>query len=271
MIQKKCKNCGKTFLVGNYRDQTAKFCSGRCYGDWLSANKRGEEHPSWQEGGRNRVCNHCGKNFEWNGKVAISVFRKRKFCSKKCADEGGFRYSGSDHPNYRETARRRNRGGAHHKWTTAVISRDRGVCQQCGEFGLEVHAHHIKSYRDFPELRFDVSNGVTLCFKCHWAVHAALNAKAVNSGNIVPGHTGDNPEPSLIRNVQEGVTTRGRAYRRVVVPCGWCGTIVSKRLSDAKGKQALFCNKHCMGKWIWQKRHGSNTSTKTAPERDEIV
>jgi hypothetical protein len=95
-----------------------------------------------------------------------------------------------------------------------------------------------------------VSNGKTLCFKCHWAVHTASNANAVNSGNIPPGNAEDNPEPSLHGNVLEGVTTRGRAYRRWVGPCSWCGNIISKRLSDRATRQNSFCDKHCAGKYM---------------------
>jgi hypothetical protein len=55
---------------------------------------------------------------------------------------------------------------------------------------------------------------MTLCHRCHWAEHAASDANGVNSGNIRPGHAEDNPEPSDGRKPVEGVTTRGRAYRR---------------------------------------------------------
>lgn len=242
MERLKCAVCSKVFEVVPARIKTAKFCSNKCAGEWRRNNFRGESNPNFRGGGL-RPCQHCGEKF-W----ARPSMADQKFCSKGCADKGGFRYSGKDHPNYREDARRKSRGGSHHKWVNAVISRDGAKCQCCGVVEVELHAHHIKSYRDHPELRFDVSNGITLCYKCHWEVHAALNAKAVNSGNIQPGKAEDNPEPSSRGNPLEGVTTRGRAYRRWVGPCAWCGTTISKRWSDTKGKANLFCNKHCMGK-----------------------
>jgi hypothetical protein len=60
-------------------------------------------------------------------------------------------------------------------WRTAVLERDDYVCQICGrkcmkhEKGLA--AHHIKPYAEFPELRYELSNGETLCRYCHLTIH----------------------------------------------------------------------------------------------------
>jgi len=240
-----CIECGKAFTAYRTKGKTAKFCSRKCHGKWSSKNRVGENHPRWTGGERWKPCQHCGKLFTHK---VITTFRGMKFCSKACADKGGFRYSGENHPSYKPTARRRNRGGSHHKWVNAVISRDKATCQHCGAKGVELHAHHIKPYRDYPELRFDVSNGLTLCYSCHWNLHTALNEKAVNSVDTRPAKAEGNTEPSLQGNLLEGVTTRGRAYRRWVGPCSYCGTVISKRLSDARGKPHLYCNKVCMGK-----------------------
>ena len=55
------------------------------------------------------------------------------------------------------------------KWARAVRERD-GCCQECGET-KRLHAHHIKRWKDYPSLRYDLSNGITLCQTCHERAH----------------------------------------------------------------------------------------------------
>ena len=237
---------------------------------------RGEQHGRWLGGVREKVCEFCGSVFQHRRGAPYATFRRQKFCSWLCGVKGRTNRTGADHPNWNPNARRKNRGGSHRKWRDAVISRDGGRCVRCGVEKVELHAHHLKPYKDYPELRFDVANGETLCYKCHWLEHTALTAKAVKSGNTLPEQSEGNPEPSERGNLLEGVTTRGRAYRRWVGTCDWCKTTISKALSDTKGKMALFCGKRCMGKWCATRRgfnvgNGSNASTSAAPERDDIV
>lgn len=55
------------------------------------------------------------------------------------------------------------------RWRKAVLRRDNFTCQQCGATEQEaiIHAHHIKSFRGYPELRYDINNGLALCWDCH--------------------------------------------------------------------------------------------------------
>lgn len=52
-------------------------------------------------------------------------------------------------------------------WRKSVYERDKYTCQWCGDVGVFLHADHIKPFAYFPRLRFEVSNGRTLCVPCH--------------------------------------------------------------------------------------------------------
>lgn len=63
----------------------------------------------------------------------------------------------------------KKRGAMQTAWAMMVKNRDK-KCTQC-QSEYDLHAHHIKSYKEFVELRFDVNNGITLCGKCHRKFH----------------------------------------------------------------------------------------------------
>lgn len=53
------------------------------------------------------------------------------------------------------------------EWRTAVFSRDNYTCVWCNYKGNRLQADHIKPFAYYPELRFELSNGRTLCIDCH--------------------------------------------------------------------------------------------------------
>jgi hypothetical protein len=55
------------------------------------------------------------------------------------------------------------------EWSSKVKARD-GKCMSCGSLN-DLHAHHIKHKQSHPELMLDLSNGKTLCYRCHKAEH----------------------------------------------------------------------------------------------------
>jgi hypothetical protein len=78
--------------------------------------------------------------------------------------------TGEDHWNWKGGITPENmkiRGSLEYRtWRINVFKRDNFICQNCGKTG-DLNAHHIKSFSEFPEERFNVANGITLCIECH--------------------------------------------------------------------------------------------------------
>ena len=62
-------------------------------------------------------------------------------------------------------------GTAIRLWRKEVFERDDYTCQRCNQKGGTLHAHHIKEFSKYPELRFEITNGMTLCRGCHKKIH----------------------------------------------------------------------------------------------------
>lgn len=62
----------------------------------------------------------------------------------------------------------RRKGFKYKQWANLVKERDNFKCQHCGCTDLDrLQAHHIVPWEDSIELRFELSNGLTLCRICH--------------------------------------------------------------------------------------------------------
>lgn len=89
-------------------------------------------------------------------------------------------------------------------WKNSVLRRDDFVCQLCGVDGKlscthcgenpQMHAHHIVSWEESPDLRLDIDNGICLCKKCHLSLHG-------KRGELLGSPKKDNQQPS-----QSGMT-----------------------------------------------------------------
>lgn len=57
------------------------------------------------------------------------------------------------------------------EWRLLVKKRDNYTCGKCSIRGGKLTSHHLYSWRDYPDLRYELSNGVCLCLSCHMDFH----------------------------------------------------------------------------------------------------
>ena len=113
---------------------------------------------------RASICPQCGMSFMTN-------VRRRKFCGRRCL---ALAYIATLHANRGKKprtfySRNRNKHGSaeEREWRLAVFVRDNYVCLECGARGGKLSADHIEPWWKRPDLRFELSNGRTLCRDCH--------------------------------------------------------------------------------------------------------
>lgn len=56
-------------------------------------------------------------------------------------------------------------------WSEHVKQRDNYTCQISGKIGGELTSHHLNGWKNFPEQRFDISNGITISEQYHDLFH----------------------------------------------------------------------------------------------------
>lgn len=128
------------------------------------------------------TCEACKKEFE---KLKSNIKNSKfYYCSMGCRAKHQATYIVKEnHPCYivdRSSIidRRKSEEGA--SWRLAVFKRDGYKCQCCRNHG-KIHAHHLKSFTRFPELRYDIGNGVTLCEICHRGFHSVYGTRNFTS------------------------------------------------------------------------------------------
>ncbi|KKN11572.1 hypothetical protein LCGC14_1025220 [marine sediment metagenome] len=125
-----------------------------------------ESRRKMSEAAKKRPSNRIGKKHTLETRAKISIISRERSPS------------GRDAPAYKDGKVQERRGQRwsmqYKRWRYDVYLRDKFTCQKCGDDkGGNLVAHHIKPFADYPELRFDVENGLTICSSCHENIHTA--------------------------------------------------------------------------------------------------
>jgi len=124
------------------------------------------------------LCKKCHNLRQKNSRSGIQLPEEKKRCTRfkkghtggKRFEKGHVSWSKLNNGKYRFERRGIGRGTANDKeWIVKVKERDNYTCRECGS-QKNIEAHHMYDFEKYPEKRFDLDNGVSLCKSCHMRI-----------------------------------------------------------------------------------------------------
>jgi len=164
------------FVKGERVSEKTEFKKGNIpWNKWMKgySNKKGNYHENsgFQKGHKN----YNEKGHRWSEESRIN----------KSAKLQGIEVS--EWTDFKSELNRRLRNSSKWKvWRELVFLRDNFTCQNknckfCNnKMGVILHPHHIKQVKDYPELIFNVENGITYCAEFHLKSNLHKKIKQVN-------------------------------------------------------------------------------------------
>lgn len=166
---KLCKNCNKEMVKIVARPSRTSFCSVKCskvgfkpteetkrkIKEWMQKNcpTRGKPVPQERKDklrlfrlGKKNPKITGSKNWNWKGGITSENMKIRKSLEMKL-------------------------------FKKACMERDDFTCQKTGQRGGRLEVHHINNFANFPKLRTDIRNGITLSKESHKEFHHIYGLK----------------------------------------------------------------------------------------------
>lgn len=150
----KCLVCKKVFVPRKERINTAKYCSHSCL--WkmnIPPSRKGIPNSLEQNKKISFSMKRAWQVHDWSE-------RKKNLLLVVRRGENHYRWN----PNREEVKRNLRNDGEYKQWAKEVKHRDRSTCQLESDDCLgNIVVHHIKGWALYLDLRYEVSNGITLC------------------------------------------------------------------------------------------------------------
>lgn len=151
-----CNFCGK-----EYQGQGKSFCSRSCSRFANPIIMWGESNPSKRQSVRDKI-----------GKVHIGKIVSQE--TRQKISDNSQRLSGENHPRWIEDrslvkkSEKKHLDGLYREWAKSVKDRDNWSCRIAdNNCNGRLEAHHILNWVDYPELRYEINNGIALCQAHH--------------------------------------------------------------------------------------------------------
>lgn len=208
MIKVKCHWCRKDYFVIPSRVKITKCCSAFCrqkyvgkivqiklrkstFEKCLCCGKKILVKPCHKKKGYGKYCSCKCKGLDSRGKRMSpeTEFKKgihppTEFKKGNLKPKNAFKWeSGEKHWNWQGGITpfywklKNSIKSELNKWRKEVFKRDNYTCQKTGIRGGKIHPHHIRNFIDYPKLRIDLDNGITLSEKAHREFHKIYGKK----------------------------------------------------------------------------------------------
>lgn len=183
-----CSVCKHSFYVPKHRCDKAKFCSYNCYHKTLVGRTLSVEtikkmsdfqrvdtnHSGRIKKGETRNPNHIKnlRNDYWSNP---NISQERKVETKSRLRKSFFeRISDiNNHPRWKKdrstlVKKEMRNDSAYVAWRREVRKRDGNTCKiKNKDCKGRLEVHHILGWKEYPELRYEVNNGISLCHYHH--------------------------------------------------------------------------------------------------------
>lgn len=155
-----CAFCNKFFI--RPKNRTGKYCSSSCsnkVGYWKNKKRYPETIKKISESKIGSV--------PWNKGKTGFISPKKGIENPSIRGEKHWNWQGGKTPlsiSVRMSVQ-------YNEWRKSVYARDNWTCQICNIKQKHPVAHHLLSFSEYPDKRFEINNGQTLCRSCHKKVH----------------------------------------------------------------------------------------------------